>query len=85
LGFSDPELWLVVVTASSVLLRVVREKIRADRDKALAEMALRDAKPSERQKIIDSLAKTKQFSPLPFVPRRSRPQVEPPPTDQEAA
>jgi len=60
-----------VITA---IYRWKREKIRADRDKALAELALKDTIPSERGKIIESLAKTKQFSHL-SLPSRTRPQA----------
>jgi hypothetical protein len=41
MGLQDLELWFgIVAAASSVLFGVWREKIRADRDKALAELAL---------------------------------------------
>jgi hypothetical protein len=82
-GPGDPELWLVILAASSALLGLAREKIRADRDRALAELALRDAKPSERGKIIESLAKTKQFSPL-QLPRRAGHNVKPKREDEPA-
>jgi hypothetical protein len=55
----------IAAAASAVvaaIYRLKREKIRADRDRALAELALRDAEPAERCKIIESLAKTKHFS-----------------------
>ena len=60
-----------IATVASVTFRLAREKIRADRDKALAELALKGVKPADRGKVIESLAKTKQFSPTP-LPWRNR-------------
>ncbi|GIE77137.1 hypothetical protein Aph02nite_30870 [Actinoplanes philippinensis] len=45
------------------------QKIRADRDKALAELALKDSKPSERGAIVKSLVATKQFGRV-YLPTR---------------
>jgi hypothetical protein len=77
----DPEFWLVTLGASSAVLGLIREKIRADRDKALAELALRGARPAERGKIIESLARTRQFSPL-HLPRRVRRELRPEQEDE---
>lgn len=60
---------LAAAGLATAIYRWKREQIRADRDKALAELALKDAKPSERGKIIESLAKTKQFGHV-FLPSR---------------
>jgi hypothetical protein len=61
---TDPGLWVAVSTVASaaisgVVLAVVklkREKIRADRDRSLLEIALRDSKPDERPAILGGLA-----------------------------
>lgn len=84
MGIKDPAVWFAILSASSAVLALVREKIRADNNRALAELALQGSKPSERDKIINSLAKTKQFSPM-QLPRRSPRQVESPPVDHDAS
>ncbi|MEU8657921.1 hypothetical protein [Actinoplanes philippinensis] len=52
---------VVIVAIVTAVCQWKREEIRADRDKALAELALKDSKPAERGEIIKSLATTKQF------------------------
>ena len=76
MGLEDPALWLVIGSIVAALVRPVQNII-------IARMALRGAKPSERGKIIESLAKTKQFSPLQF-PRPSRRGLPPAPEDEAA-
>jgi hypothetical protein len=61
LPYLHPWAELLIAGIITAIYRWKREKIRADRDQALAELALKDTKPSDRGKIIDSLAKTKQF------------------------
>ena len=76
MGLQDSGFWLVIGPIAAALIRPVQNII-------LARMALRGTKPSERGKIIDSLAKTRQFSPM-QLPRRTRRQVESAPVDQDA-
>ncbi|MFI7430576.1 hypothetical protein ACIBPB_26620 [Micromonospora sp. NPDC049836] len=45
-----------IAVVSSLAFRLVREKIRADRDRALVEMALRDSEPGDRRDILEGLA-----------------------------
>jgi len=61
-----------VITA---IYRWKREKIRADRDVALADLelalarlALKDSQPGDRVQIIEKLAKTKHFGHFPLPP-----------------
>ncbi|MET8362872.1 hypothetical protein ABZU53_04800 [Micromonospora sp. NPDC005194] len=66
MGLEDLGLWVAVSSISAVVLagaRLLHFKIKADRDRALAEMALRDTKPNERPAILDSLAGLRPFNP----------------------
>jgi len=76
---------VAVAGVVATIYRLKREKIRADRDKALAELALKGAKPSERWRIIDSLAKTKQFSHISLPSRLALNEQETPDDDASPA
>lgn len=77
MGPRDPGLWLVIGSILAAFVRPVQNII-------IARMALRGSKPSERGKILDSLAKTKQFSPV-QLPRRAPRRAESAPAEDEAA
>jgi hypothetical protein len=65
MGFKDSGLWLVIGSAVAVALRTIQIVV-------IARLALRDTKPVERGRIIESLSKTRQFSPLPLPRRRTQ-------------
>jgi len=57
MGFEDATTWMAIgtaATASAAAFRPIGNII-------IFFLAVRDAKPDERSKIIDSLAKTRQF------------------------
>lgn len=60
MGLVEPGLWMAlpgaVAVVSSLAFRLIRDKIHAERDKALLEIALRDARPRERREILEGLS-----------------------------
>lgn len=60
MGLVEPGLWLALPSAiavvASLAFRLIRDKIHAERDKALLEIALRDARPRERREILEGLS-----------------------------
>ena len=60
MGLVEPGLWMAlpgaVAVFSSLAFRLIRDKIHAERDKALLEIALRDARPRERREILEGLS-----------------------------
>lgn len=66
MGLVEPGLWVAlpgaIAVVSSLAFRLVRGKIRADRDRALVEMALRDSAPSDRRDILEGLAELRPLN-----------------------
>ena len=66
MGVVEPGLWAGVATSVAAVcalaFRLIREKIHADRDKALVELALRDTDPSDRRDILEGLAELRPLN-----------------------
>jgi hypothetical protein len=66
-GLVEPGLWLGVAggvgTVSTLAFRLIREKIRANRDRDLLRIALQDSTPEQRPAILGGLAKLRPLHP----------------------
>ncbi|MEV0429774.1 hypothetical protein [Micromonospora sp. NPDC050495] len=66
MGVVEPSLWAGVATSVAAVCalacRLIREKIHADRDKALVELALRDTDPGDRRDILEGLAELRPLN-----------------------
>lgn len=66
MGLEDPGLWLAGSVISAVVLAVAKllhAKIKADSERSLVEIALRETKPEDRPAILRSLAGLRPLSP----------------------
>jgi hypothetical protein len=68
-GLEDPAVWALMTTATGAVatlgglyFKLIREKIRADRDRSLLEIALRDSRPDERREILEGLAELRPLN-----------------------
>jgi hypothetical protein len=68
-GLEDPAGWALVTAATGAVgtlgglaFKLIREKIKADRDRSLLEIALRDSKPCERREILEGLAELRPLN-----------------------
>lgn len=52
-----------ILALAALALHVIREKIRADHNRSLVEMALRDSAPEQRREIFEGLAGIRPFHP----------------------
>ncbi|KKJ95842.1 hypothetical protein [Micromonospora sp. HK10] len=66
MGVVEPGLWagvaISVAAVCALAFRLIREKIHADRDKTLVELALRDTDPSDRRDILEGLAELRPLN-----------------------